>query len=242
MASQKLKKPSPIQKAQPPVFALRVLELILPREIKDQLIGDLYEEFAEEESSAGAKNASQWFWKQTVKESAYWILRERTSALARTLVSVFYICLLLVILLMSEFVIQIEGEIVILGLILILSLMFLVVSRNKDGLSDLLVFLVHREADMSRSRMLKVSNLLRSIRNTTSVFCSAFIIVLLAAFLNPIFSIWEFPIGQFLTGLSTLTSLHSAAFIAILTLYEEKVQQKLNYRDSAYFEMEAEIV
>ncbi len=212
--------------AQPPVVALWILELVLSHRLRDFLIGDLCEEYAQVRISRGDRQARLWFWNQTAKQYCYWILRDSTVVLAGTIVSVFYSFLILIILLMSDFVLHIGRTDIVIGVISSFSLILLIQIRNKDLIIDLSNFLIKKETDINRSKLLRISELLRSIRTTTIYFCILGVALLYSV--GPGSTGWVLSRSQFFFGLFWLTFLHSAAFISLLILLEEKAQRILN--------------
>jgi len=65
----------------PPKLALLLLSWCLPASVKDYIIGDLYEEFNEQEHSQ-RKSVLLWFWKQTIDTCLLYMWKEKGGFMA----------------------------------------------------------------------------------------------------------------------------------------------------------------
>ena len=75
----------------PPKAALKLLNWLLPEQVKDDILGDLQEEFHQSEQSPQAKQL--WFWRQSITTCMRYNMNSKTLtslALATLSISIFY--------------------------------------------------------------------------------------------------------------------------------------------------------
>jgi flagellar motor component MotA len=67
----------------PPMVATKLMEWILPANIRDHLIGDLFEEFYQLQSESSTNGSpSAWFWWQSIRTLLLYIWKERGGLMA----------------------------------------------------------------------------------------------------------------------------------------------------------------
>src|ERR1700733_2350281 len=69
--------------ATPPRSAVRLLQLSLPVDARDEIIGDLGEDFAELARTHGARAAARWYWRQALQ--FIWTLGQPAGRVGRRL-------------------------------------------------------------------------------------------------------------------------------------------------------------
>lgn len=59
---------------EPPKIASRILQFFTPAEIRNELVGDLHEEYSHR-IHQNPKAAAQWYWQQTIRTSCHYVTR-----------------------------------------------------------------------------------------------------------------------------------------------------------------------
>ncbi len=71
------------RRAVPPKIAEKLLHWCLPAKIRDQLIGDLFEQFEQLHSNSDGKLLAQiWFWRQSVDTALFYLYKEKGGFMA----------------------------------------------------------------------------------------------------------------------------------------------------------------
>ena len=82
VVEQLMLKPSTLQIA-PPLLATKLMEWILPADIREHLIGDLYEEFYQLQAEESVLISPRyWFWQQSIRSVLLYMWKERGGLMA----------------------------------------------------------------------------------------------------------------------------------------------------------------
>ena len=98
--TQKSQTTSPIPT--PPGFATSILDLCVPANIRQHLIGDLHEEYLQERlPEKGQLRANLWYWKQTLLCSYEFLNKQQGGIMAFLFSVLFFVAMMVLIVLMS---------------------------------------------------------------------------------------------------------------------------------------------
>lgn len=86
----------------PPGVATRILDLCVPANIRQHLIGDLHEEYQQERlAESGQLRADLWYWKQTLLCSYEFLNKQQGGIMAFLFSVLFFVAMMVLIVLMS---------------------------------------------------------------------------------------------------------------------------------------------
>ncbi|MDX1491713.1 MAG: hypothetical protein R3332_10520 [Pseudohongiellaceae bacterium] len=213
------KKPNPNY----PKLAERLLMLCLSREIRDYVLGDLTEEFADR-AQFNPSLASRWAWKQTLTAILKLSFRGNLKALAIVLNFMFFAVLSFVLLSLSGFNVHISWPFIFAGLVA-LPFILLPISNNRGVISDMLYYISTPTRALGKNSLMQLSQF-------AAYACNYCVLVSPIFMLTPLMHIFitdeiagQTPSLHFLMGMALMTLVHATALHSMFYLLKIRGEQ-----------------
>lgn len=209
--------------ARPPTAATKLLDLFLPDQLKNFLVGDLFEEYSRRTNQLeDHSNANRWFWKQTISQLFYWWFRDNLVTLTCAMNIVFYTTLYYLFETMSHLALSLDGPELSLKLAIPFSISIVIILRNSGMLANMYDCVFSRTVTLSVASLTRISQFARLMKISGIGVCIAFALTAGLEFIE--FSSLNLQsIAQHSSlGLTWMLFVHSLAWFALFLLLEDK--------------------
>lgn len=211
-------------KTRPPIIAMKILELCMPSNIKDHLLGDLLEEFSERATTSKSM-AQLWFWKQAVFALLHLSYRGNLASLAVVVNLLFFSMVSFVFLNLSGFEFQIQAQPLVLGLALLLPFMALPIINNSCVLRGVISYSSSRPLSLDASELNRISSFAGLVRKHCVWISVLFFLASTSQALSGAdLESHSLPFN-FVLGLELILLIHASALHSIFSLLEEQGRQ-----------------